>query len=349
MTTVAKLQIAVCLILGLSGVALAASGPFTEENLAPPVSVVGGPRESPPKKAVPEVAAPEEEQSEEERPEEETAGAEADPGEITPKQTPGTIQRTERRATVPGSESGDLAYTIRPGDTPGSIADAFHIGAAELLRANRMPADAILRIGAVLRIPNPYARQVDELSARVAKLGDELESARRKTEAMENDVSTARGRIDDLSAGNRELQREVRSLPWWRTAAMTAGVVAALMLGITVLALLDWFLTRRRFRALAQMNESLRRLDQKYKEIMAKAELRFQQLYGRRRQGISEGQELGRIPEEYEIERLNRELQQVLETQLERMGGHPNRRRRSWLRFFSGNVGAPVEARPTRR
>lgn len=344
MTTVAKLQIAVCLLLGLGGLAAAAPAQFTEENVPAPVGVVGGPREASPNKAKPVQSAPAEAQLKEEQPEKE-----ADPVEIAPQQSPSAIQRTEKRTTVPGSESSDLTYTIRPGDTPGSIADAFHIGAADLLRANHMPADAILRIGAVLRIPNPYARQVDELRAQVAKLGDELESARRKTEAMENDSSIARGRIDDLAASNLELQREVRSLPWWRTAAMTAGAVTALMLGITVLALLDWFLTRRRFRTLAQMNESLRRLDQKYKEIMAKAELRFQQLYGRRRHGISEGQELGRIPEDYEIERLNRELQEVLEAQLERMGGHPNRRRRSWLRFLSGNFGAPVEARPTRR
>ena len=345
-TTVAKLQIALCLILGLSGLAVAAPERLTEEDISPPVSVVGGPRESAPKKALPGVSAPEEVPSQEEAPAE--AAPIKTPGEIAPKQTSSTSQ-TEKPVAVAGYDNGDLTYTIRPGDTTGSIAGMFRVNAAELLRANHMRADAILRIGAVLRVPNPYARQVDDLKAQVAKLSDELESARRKTEAMESDAGIARGRIDELAASNRDLGREVRTLPRWRTAAVAAGAAVLLMLGITTIALLDWFLTRRRFRVLAQMNESLRRLDQKYQAIVAKAELRFQQLYGRRRHGIPEGQDLGRIPEDYEIERLDRELKEVLEIQLERMGGSPGRRRRSWLRFFSGNVAAPVEARSTRR
>ncbi len=345
-TTVAKLQIALCLIVGLSALAVAAPERLTEEDISPPVSIVGGPKESAPKKAHPAVPAPEE------APLKEAVPGKAAPiktsGEIAAKQASGTIQ-SEKAAMVAGYDNGDLTYTIRPGDTTGSIAGMFRVKTAELMRTNHLAADEILRIGMVLRVPNPYAGQVDDLKAQVAKLGDELEIARRKTEAIERQASSARGRIDELAASNRDLGREVRLLPRWRTAALVAGAAVVLMLVITAIALLDWFLTRRRFLVLAQMNESLRRLDQKYQAIMAKAELRFQQLYGRRRQGIPEGQELGRIPEDYEIERLDRELKEVLETQLERMGGSPGRRRRSWWRFFSGDVGTPIEARSTRR
>ena len=49
------------------------------------------------------------------------------------------------------------------------------------------------------------------------------------------------------------------------------------------------------------MNDSLRRLDYKDKAALAKAELRFQELYGRRRRGFQEGQELSKTPEELEI------------------------------------------------
>ena len=90
------------------------------------------------------------------------------------------------------------------------------------------------------------------------------------------------------------------------------------------------------------MTDALCRLDYKYKAMFAKAELRLQQLYGRRRGGITEGQPRPRMPEEIEIERLNEELKQILELHLQRMGAKlpgvaPQRmarnvrRRRRWL------------------
>jgi hypothetical protein len=106
---------------------------------------------------------------------------------------------------------------------------------------------------------------------------------------------------------------------------------------------------RGRFRAVAEMNESLRRLDYKYRGALAKAELRLQELYGRRRHGLQEGQERPRIPEEVEIEQLNRRLKELLEDHLARLGppGESVRRAR-WRERISG-IGSPVEARSGRR
>ena len=118
---------------------------------------------------------------------------------------------------------------------------------------------------------------------------------------------------------------------------------------IMAIALFDWFLTRRRFRLLADLNESLRRLDLKYKTLLAKAELRFQQLYGRRRHGMPEGQDMGKSPEEYELEHLNRELKEVLTKHLEKMGGRREGQRHSWLRSVAGNLDAETETRSSRR
>lgn len=312
----------------MSGLSVAAPNQLTEEDLPAPVSVVGTPNRSAPRSPSRAPTAPKEEASE---------------------PSPGVNQITGGPAASAGSNSEELTYTVRGGDSPGSIAEMFHVDVAALLRANHMRSDVILRIGAVLRIPNPYAYEVATLKAQVAKLNDQVSSDHRNAETLENDLQAARGQVADLIAGNRQLQHETRILPWWRKAAMTAGVAAGLMLGITALALLDWFLTRRRFRMLAEINESLRQLDQKYKTLLAKAELRFQQLYGRRRQGIPEGQEPSKSPEDYEIEHLNRELKEVMERQLDRMGGRRDGHRHSWLRSLLGNFGGEVETRPTRR
>jgi hypothetical protein len=97
------------------------------------------------------------------------------------------------------------------------------------------------------------------------------------------------------------------------------------------------------------MNESLRNLDYKYKSALAKAELRMQELYGRRRRGIQDGHERPKLAEEAEIERLNHELKLVLERHLERLGPAGARARRAlWHERVSG-IGSPVEARPVRR
>jgi hypothetical protein len=113
----------------------------------------------------------------------------------------------------------------------------------------------------------------------------------------------------------------------------------------------EWWRMRRRFMALAAMTDALSRLDYKYKAMFAKAELRLQQLYGRRRGVITEGQPRPRMPEEVEIERLNEELKNILELHLQRMGAKlPGTRRKGWRDLLGGgDVGSTVEARSYRR
>src|SRR6516164_4583652 len=106
---------------------------------------------------------------------------------------------------------------------------------------------------------------------------------------------------------------------------------------------------RHRVRAVAEMNESLRRLDYKYKAALAKAELRFQELYGRRRRGVQEGQELSKTPEEIEIEQLNRRLKEVLEHHLQRLDTASSSAGRARWRERLAGIGAPMEARSFRR
>jgi hypothetical protein len=140
----------------------------------------------------------------------------------------------------------------------------------------------------------------------------------------------------------------MRMLPWWRDAVYSAVIFSLLLLGVAALGVLEWFLLRRRFIAAADMNESLRRLDQRYRALLAKAELRMQELYGRRRRGISEDHERPRLPEEADLERLDQQLHDVLEHHLKQLGGPVRPRRRArWDEEFG--VASPVEARTARR
>ncbi|HUY18500.1 MAG TPA: LysM peptidoglycan-binding domain-containing protein [Candidatus Binataceae bacterium] len=259
-----------------------------------------------------------------------------------------------RSVAAPASRSSsrgtEFPYIVRPGDSLGSIAATFGLGAQDLARANHIGMDTVLMTGKTLRIPNPFAAQVRSLTAQV----DQLRAAAAKSDELAA-ATTLKGRSSDeklesLAADNAALRSETAALPRWRGTAVTFAIVALLMFGVTMVTLFEWWLLRQRFAALAAVTDSLTNLDQKYKRIIAKAELRFQQIYGRRRAPGAETQERVQSAEEIEIERLNHELREALEHQLRRLGVAPSRPRRTgrW-REALGDVEPPVEARSVRR
>lgn len=266
----------------------------------------------------------------------------------TAADTAGTSEDTAP-APAPARHSGEFSYSVRSGDSLGSIATTFGIQAADIANANRLDIDSTLLVGQTLRIPNPFATRMRELTAENRKLGDQLDDMRKRTDSAAAAQAGLRSQVGQLAADNRDLTHAVRMLPWWRDAMYSAVIVSLLLLGVTALAVLEWFLLRRRFIAIAGFNESLRRLDQRYRALLAKAELRMQELYGRRRRGISEDHERPRLPEEAGLELLDQQLHDVLERHLKQLGGPVRPRRRArWDEEF-GAVVPPVEARSVRR
>jgi LysM repeat protein len=240
-------------------------------------------------------------------------------------------------------------YTIRPGDTLGSIAAIFGISVADIAHVNHMSPDSELAAGDTLRIPNPFVARERSLVEEIEETSSARQAAEQRAEKSEQKVASLRAQVEELQTVREQSDRDLRGLPWWRALAMSAVVGAFLMLGAMVLAVVEWWMLRSRFRAAAEMNESLRRLDYKYKALLAKAELRLQELYGRRRRGIQDGNERPKLAEEVEIEQLNRQLKEILERHLERLKPPGESARRARWRELIGGVGSPVEARSLRR
>lgn len=245
--------------------------------------------------------------------------------------------------------SGEFSYTVRPGDSLGSIASTFGIQVSDIARANHISEDTMLMVGRTLHIPNPFAARMRELSTNNQKLSDELTAARSRADDAVAAASKLKTQVQQLTSTDQEQAHELRALPWWRGAVYSAAIVALLMLGVTLLAILEWFLLRRRFVGVVEMNDSLRRLDQRYRALFAKAELRMQELYGRRRRGMAEDQERPKLPEETEMEQLDQQLRDVLEHHLEQLGGRARARGRGRWREDFGAVASAVEARSARR
>jgi LysM repeat protein len=267
----------------------------------------------------------------------------------TPSAASDTAGAVEEAAPAPSHRGGEFSYTVRSGDTFGSIASTFGIQAADIAHANKLGLDATLMVGQSLRIPNPFAARMRELTDENQKLTDQLAEQHKRADNATASQGDLKAQVQQLTAGNRDLAHGIRTLPWWRDAFYSAVIVSLLLLGVAALTVLEWFLLRRRFIAVADMNESLRRLDQRYRALLAKAELRMQELYGRRRRGVSEDHERPKLPEEADLERLDQQLHDLLEHHLKQLGGPVRARRRArWDEEF-GTVASPVEARSARR
>jgi LysM repeat protein len=273
------------------------------------------------------------------------------PSQTAQSETTDTDQSDQESAPKPSKPANMIPYTVRAGDTVGGIAAMFGITPEDLARANRMHIDDELQIDEVLKVPHPFTTEVETLKSQVEQLSVQQQTAVQKADAAEEQVKSLQSQVQELTGDNQDLQSGVKLLPWWRATAVSLGLFALFMFGVVLVAMFEWWRIRRRFVALAAMTDALSRLDYKYKAMFAKAELRLQQLYGRRRGGIPEGQPRPRMPEEIEIERLNEELKQILEIHLQRMGARlPGTRRKGWREMFGGgDVGSAVEARPYRR
>jgi LysM repeat protein len=240
-------------------------------------------------------------------------------------------------------------YSIRSGDTLGSVAELFGVPLAELMRINHLNEESQLVIGQNIRIPNPFLARERELTSEIDRLTLEQQTADQRLRNAESAKTALRSQVQDLTASNEQNGHDARMLPWWRWAAVTASAAALLMLGTMFVALVEWWVLRSRFRAVAEMNDSLRRLDTKYRWALAKAELRLQEIYGRRRRGVPEGHERSKIPEEADIEQLNQQLKHVLEYHLDRLGPAGRGARHARWRERIAAIGSPAEPRSVRR
>jgi LysM repeat protein len=232
-------------------------------------------------------------------------------------------------------------YTVASGDSLGRIASFFGVDLDTLARVNRLRPDDELFVGEKLKIPNPFEAERRNLNRELAALQADDRQTHDKLGKAEAELLSLKERNDSLTAEDAILRRDVEVLPWWRGAALGVGAAALLMLGVTVLTLFEWWMLRRRFAVVSDLAMALGHLDVKYKETLAKAELRMQQLYGRRRPGmaVDQSEHPAKTQEEIEIERLNRQLKAVLEDYLDRLGiRQRGTRRRGRLREMVGEA-----------
>src|SRR5260221_2993118 len=261
-----------------------------------------------------------------------------------------TGEPTDASAPKP-KPSNVIPYTVRPGDSVGLIAQMFGVTPEEVAHANRIHIDDELQVDEVLKVPHPFTTEVSNLKSQVETLSAQQQAAEQKSDSAQEQIKSLQTQVQELTGENQDLQSSVKILPWWRATGVSLGILALIMFGVMLLTMFEWWRMRRRFVALAAMTDALSRLDYKYKAMFAKAELRLQQLYGRRRGAVTEGQPRPTMPEAVEIEPLNQELKQSLAVHVQQIGARlPGGRRKGWREMFGGtDVSSTVEARSYRR
>ena len=243
-------------------------------------------------------------------------------------------------------------YTIRSGDTLGTVAQYFNVTVADLAHVNKMHEDDELEVGEELKIPNPFEASHRNLEAQVQQLSEQNRTTQQKIQQVQSQAAVLTTTNAELSGQTSSLKDSVKALPWWRGTALAVSAASLLMLGVTALTLFEWWMLRRRFLALSDLAMSLSRLDVKYKETIAKAELRMQQLYGRRRPAGAPDNLIGgmKTPDEVEVERLSHELRETLERHLEQLGVRGRRTIGArWREALGGDEEPSPAPRPYRR
>ena len=109
----------------------------------------------------------------------------------------------------PSQPHATFPYTIRPGDSLGSIASQFGVPLAELAHANHMAEDVDLIAGQSLRIPNPFLAREHELTMEIDRLSLDKQAASQRAEKAETALASERAQV----AGPDHRQRPVRSQP----------------------------------------------------------------------------------------------------------------------------------------
>ncbi|HYC24130.1 MAG TPA: LysM peptidoglycan-binding domain-containing protein [Candidatus Bathyarchaeia archaeon] len=220
-------------------------------------------------------------------------------------------QASSTIAEAPGDEEPYLLYQLRPGEDPSKIAKNFQVSLDELLTLNQIGDPHRLAAGALLKIPDQRARLVLELRDERDTLRRELADARAKIDALD-------GRLRDLGADLDALRRTSEDLAarqaWYRALRVAFWVATGLFLTLAIVLIVVAARARddeRRRRLAVRHAESLRAAVEKYRQLSAQFELKYQSLF--RQAGTSPGvqekaQALRRLHES-EIVRLDASLE----------------------------------------
>lgn len=177
-----------------------------------------------------------------------------------------------------GNESY-IEYQLRPNEDPSKVARMFHVTVEDLLALNKISDPRRLTVGATLKIPDPRATLVQQLRAEKKAGETQLATAEANLETVQKKVTALEGELADLREANDELQGQQRLYHVLRAAVIISGGTAIVL---ALAGFVAWAKSRdaeRRGEAALRKTEVLQAALEKYRQLSAQFELRYQSLF----------------------------------------------------------------------
>jgi LysM repeat protein len=207
-------------------------------------------------------------------------------------------------ASVPSPSPDDdgamLAYPLHEGEDPSRVAQLFGVPIDELLALNRVSDPRRIAAGTVLKIPDPRATRVAELRGERDRLTGELATARQELATVDARLARLSADLDGLRTANQDLEARLTWYSLWRTASLLAAAAAFALAFIAILALARARdADRRRIDALRDA-ATMRGALEKYRQLGAQLELRYQSLFAQSQSVAAVGPQAQRLRSDYE-------------------------------------------------
>jgi hypothetical protein len=182
-------------------------------------------------------------------------------------------------AATPADDQGFIEYQLRANEDPSKVARMFHVTVAELLALNRISDPRRLTVGTTLKIPDPRAAAVKQLTAEKQGLEAQLASSRTDVARLQTQSEQLEAQLADLRDLNESLRGEQALYRTWRIAVFVAGGAAVILaFGL----LLAWGKARdaeRHAEVLEREAEAMHAAVDKYRQLGAQFELKYQSLF----------------------------------------------------------------------
>jgi hypothetical protein len=159
------------------------------------------------------------------------------------------------------------------------VARIFRVPAQELAAINRIADPSRLQLGQMIRVPNGFARETEQLRAERQQLIEQKQHADQDAQAQQRAAAAVEAQLHQLQFEKDSVARELTTMVRWRKTATGALALFFVALAWALKSLLERAKLARKQSSLVAENAALAAAKEKYRQAAAQLELRYQSLY----------------------------------------------------------------------
>jgi len=172
-----------------------------------------------------------------------------------------------------------FSYPLRSGESLNDVARIFRVPAQELATINRITDPSRLQLGQIIRVPNGFAREAEELRAERQQLLAQKSRADQDVQAQQHAAAAIETQLRESQSEKDSVARELATMARWRKTATGALALFFVALAWALKSLLERAKLARAHSSLEAENAALAAAKEKYRLAAAQLELRYQNLY----------------------------------------------------------------------